>query len=548
MSEKSYKVTLTADQKKQNRKEVLFAVLSGLLLGLAFPPLPFYIFIFFALLPYFSALEKRSSLASINRLTYVMAFVYNAITLYWVGSWQPDTDPFLMIAGVTLLFFNPILFLIPSTLYYWAFKRFNRKAASLMFPLFWVTSEFLYSITDFRFPWITTGHSLAYFHSFIQVAEFIGSFGLGILTIYVNVILFFTLKNYFAKKSYLGYLAPFFFLIAIPVLYGTLIVEEESEAQNSIRIGVVQPDLNPWKKWEAGNIEQQLDLYLDLSEKEISNGAEFIIWPETALPIYLLSGGNERHVRRIHDLCDSNNIYLMTGMPHANFYFDSTSAPEEAKKTKSGTYYTSYNSILLFQPNTRNVPMYGKMKLVPFGEKVPLVEYIPFLGDLIKWNVGISSWNEGEEEKVFKVNKNGQSFNVGGVICIESIYPRFISEFVQNGAELIVVVTNDSWYGDSSGPYQHKEMSVLRAIENRRSVVRAANGGISCVIDPYGKTLIATEMYEQTSFTYDVPLNSERTFYSKTSYLLPSIALLTSLFVMFAFVIEKIKMRRNKND
>jgi apolipoprotein N-acyltransferase len=235
----------------------------------------------------------------------------------------------------------------------------------------------------------------------------------------------------------------------------------------------------------------------------------------------------------------------MTGMPYATFYFDSTKAPKEAKKTSSGNYYTSYNSIIMFKPGSREVPMYGKVKLVPFGEKVPLVDYIPFLGDLIKWNVGISSWNEGTEQKLFEVSTEDEKHKIAGVVCIESIYPRFITGFVNNGAELIVVVTNDSWYGNSSGPYQHKEMSALRAIENRRTVVRSANGGISCVIDKKGNTLIETEMFTRASFTYDVELNSDETIYTKTAYVLPVISLIISLFVMFAFTLQKIKKKKN---
>lgn len=545
MNEKSYTVTFTKDQKKKKRAETGLALASGLMLGLAFPPSPFYILIFFALIPYFYVLEKRDSLAAINKITYVMAFIYNIITLYWVGSWQPDTDPFLMIAGVTLLFFNPIIFLIPSTLYYFAKKSFNKRFALFLFPLFWVVAEFLYSITDFRFPWVTLGHSLAYFKSFIQIAEFIGSFGLAIIVIYINVFAYIGHSNYRKKKSYFVYEIAALILFLIPIIYGGFFVDESNTSDKKVKVGVIQPNLNPWKKWEAGNISQQLDLYLELSRKEIENGAELLIWPETALPVYLLAGGYERTVNSIHKFCDTNDVYILTGMPHANFYFDSTKAPPEAKKTKSGTDYTSYNSILLFQPNSREVPMYGKIKLVPFGEKVPLVEHIPFLGDLIKWNVGISSWNEGTEHKVFEIDLRKKKINVGGVVCIESIYPRFIAEFVENDAELIVVVTNDSWYGDSSGPYQHKEMSVLRAVENRRTVVRSANGGISCVIDKFGNTLIETAMFEQASFTYEVELNSGRTLFSKTSYLLPWISLVSSLFVMFAFIIYKIKRRKN---
>ena len=542
---KIFNVTLKSDLKKTKRNELLLGIISGVMLGLSFPPIPFFPLLFAAFIPYFIVIEKRTSLASINRFTYFTIFFYNFITLYWVGSWQPDTDPFLMVAGVALLFFNPCVFLIPSSLYYLAYKKFGRKTALYLFPVFWVVVEYLYSISDFRFPWLTLGHSLPYFHSFIQIADIIGSFGLGLLIIYINIFFYEAFKNFTSQKNYIKQIVIALILLIVPILYGVVKINQLVESDSKLKVGVVQPNLNPWKKWEAGNLTEQLNLYLFLSEKEIKNGAEILIWPETALPVYLLSGGYEGLVNRIHTFCDTNNVYLMTGMPYATFYFDSTTAPKEAKKTNNGNYYTSYNSIIMFEPGSRNVPMYAKVKLVPFGEKVPLVDYIPFLGDLIKWNVGISSWNEGTEQKVFEVNTGDGKHKIAGVVCIESIYPRFITGFVNNGAELIVVVTNDSWYGNSSGPYQHKEMSVLRAIENRRTVVRSANGGISCVIDKKGNTLIDTEMFTRASFTYEVEFNDDETIYTRTAYVLPVISLIISLFVMFAFTIQKIKKKKN---
>ena len=179
------------------------------------------------------------------------------------------------------------------------------------------------------------------------------------------------------------------------------------------------------------------------------------------------------------------------------------------------------------------------MMLVPFGEKVPFVEELPFLGDLIKWQVGISSWNVGKKQVVEKMN----NVTVGGIICIESIYPDFVAGFVQKGAELIAVVTNDSWYGYSSGPFQHKEISVLRAVENRRTVVRAANGGISCIIDPTGRTVESTKLFTKTFLVVDAPINNEETFYTAHPLIIPLFASSVSVVVIIFFYINKISKK-----
>ena len=307
---------------------------------------------------------------------------------------------------------------------------------------------------------------------------------------------------------------------------------------------MIQPNLNPWDKWEAGNLQDQLEMYLELSSKAVGEGAKILIWPETALPRYLLSGNYPAEVSRIHRFINNNNVFLITGMPDANFYYKGDEIPEDAKPSATeGVFYTSYNSVLMFTPDSREVQKYGKIKLVPFGEKVPLVEYIPFLGDLIKWNVGITSWNVGKDTVIFKLPLNHfhekiipgrikDTLNAAGVVCIESIYPGFISAFVKKGAEFIAVVTNDSWYGNSSGPYQHKEFSVLRAIENRRSVVRAANGGISCIIDPLGNTLIDSKMFVRTFLVGDVEIRCDLTFYTKNPLIIPIISSAVSLWIL----------------
>jgi len=151
--------------------------------------------------------------------------------------------------------------------------------------------------------------------------------------------------------------------------------------------------------------------------------------------------------------------------------------PDDVKYSKPGNfYYATYNAILMFSPGTRQVIHYGKSKLVPFGERVPFVDQLPFLGDLIKWGVGLTGWKRGKDTTVFNLplDNRKDTLKIDGMVCYESIYLYFIPRFVEKGADLISVVTNDSWYGNSSGPYQHKEMSVLRAVENRKTVVRAA--------------------------------------------------------------------------
>jgi apolipoprotein N-acyltransferase len=191
------------------------------------------------------------------------------------------------------------------------------------------------------------------------------------------------------------------------------------------------------------------------------------------------------------------------------------------------------------------------MKLVPFGEKVPYADKFKFLGDIIKWGVGLSGWNVGKDTTVFSMPlpiadnsgkfSEGDSLQVNGLVCYESIFPDLVAQFVDKGADIIAVVTNDSWYGKLSGPYQHKEYAALRAVENRRSVVRAANGGISCIINPLGITEIESEMFVKTYIVGDVLIEKEETFFSNNPLIVPILCSVFSIWILGLFILKKLK-------
>lgn len=545
-----YRIVLTPEQKKERKKNLLFGLLSGVMLGISYPPIPLPFLSFFAFVPFFYVIEKKETLASLNRFTYFTLFFFNLITLYWVGSWTKEADTFLMISGTALLFFNPFFYLIIPTLYYFSKKSFGKKTALFLFPLYWVTFEYLYSLTDARFPWLTLGNCLPYFNTFIQIADIVGVYGLSLIILFINIFIYLSIKDLKRKKKidnkFALTTAALFFVVLI---YGIVRINNFKIADKKIKVGLIQPNLNPWDKWKAGSIDDQLNQYLELSERAINKGAKLIIWPESALPVYLLSGNYEMEVERIHQFVSTKNILLMTGMPDKNFYFNKNEAPKDAKETKSGVLYTSYNSILLFTPYSLNVQKYGKIKLVPFGEHVPFVEELPFLGDFIKWEVGISSWNVGQHQTVFDLNESKNiPLKVGGVICIESIYPDFVAGFVQRGANLLVVVTNDSWYGNSSGPYQHKEISVLRAVENRKTLVRAANGGVTCIIDPLGRTIASTKLFTRDILVGDAAIEDGVTIYSRYPSVVPLFSSFISIVTILFFVYKKFSTKLKKRS
>jgi apolipoprotein N-acyltransferase len=532
-----YRIPVTPEEKKQKRKERLLLILSGIMLGISFPPIPFpfTLLIFVGLIPYFVVIRKRTTLSSISSATFLFSFFFSITTIYWVGSWSSEADPYLMLAGVALLLAYPTVMLIPSTLFYLARKVFPKFDALWLFPIFWVTLEYLLTLTDLRFPWLLLGHGLAKFNLFIQGADTIGTNGLSLVVAYINVLLY---KSFFEKKSEektnwkptLVAIAIFLCLL----IYGIFKVSSFEISKRTVRVGIVQPDLNPWDKWETGNLSQLTNQYLELSQKCLDEGAEVILWPETAIPVYAFGGNFAVLENSIFNFLDTNNVSLLTGMPDIIYDFDQNNIPEDAKFSEQGNYYyRTYNAVIGLNPGTREIQRYGKMKLVPLGEKVPFSDQLTFLGDIFKWGVGITGWNIGKDTTVFKIYNNDlDTVKVGGLVCYESVDPVFVTAFVQKGAELITVVTNDSWYGKSSGPYQHKDFAMLRAVENRRSIVRCANGGVSCIINARGEILAETELYTKTYLVGDVPRQNEKTFYSANPLIVP---VLSSVFSFWIF-------------
>jgi len=539
------KVSLTPEQKSERRTDRLLLISSGVLFGISFTPFPypFPLFLFVAFVPYFFVVTKKQSLLKVNSASYLTFFILSLVTVFWVGSWQSSADPFLMVSGVVLVFFLPCVMLINSTLFYLSRKVFKKDLSLYFFPFFWVTGEYLLTLTDLKFPWLTIGHGLAKFTSFIQIADIIGAFGLSFVVLWINIFIYKGMKsfrdNYKVGSIYFSVAASIFIIV---IVYGFIKISSIDKDDKKIKVGIVQPNIDPWNKWELGGLRDILDNYLSLSQNCVDEGAQLILWPETALPVYLMSGTYQQEVDSIYSFLNKNNVSLLTGMP--DFLIYEKNPPRNAKYSEEGKYYyVTYNAILLLQPNTYEVQRYGKMQLVPLGEHTPFVDQLPFLGDLLKWGVGISGWNVGQDTTVFKFVSFGDTIKVGGLVCYESVFPTFPNYFVDRGAQFLTVLTNDSWYGKLSGPYQHKEFANLRAVENRRAVVRSANGGVSCLINKFGVTEVETEMFTRTHLVVDVPLNDEKTFYTKNPLIIP---VSSAVFSLLIFVINILMWMKKK--
>lgn len=370
----------------------------------------------------------------------------------------------------------------------------------------------------------------------------------------MNVLFYLSLKKIFEEKKIfsqrsLKYFALGVLIYILPDFYGFYVLKNADEKFfKQMKIGLIQPDINPWLKWE-GTLSDQINLYMGMTKKLVAENpdVELVVYPETAITYYFLLSPYRYYFNWFKSEVDSLNVAILTGFPDAKFYDDPSQAPPSSHLIKeTGQRYDAFNAMGLFLPKNDKIQKYAKIILVPFGERLPYADTFHFLIEPLQWGVGISSWAKGKDTTIFEMKrKNGDVVKFSGVVCYESIYPSFVRQFVEKGAEFLTVITNDSWYGNTSGPYQHFQYSILRAVENRRSIVRCANGGISGFIDPYGRVQKKTRFHEKTQIADVVKLNSEKTFYTMYGDLLVYISFLV---FVFAFILAVYKKFQNKRD
>jgi apolipoprotein N-acyltransferase len=495
---------------------------AGLMLAAAFPPSPLYSLAYVALIPFLLLLESLEGTWKILRFSYLTFLIFHIATLYWIGGFVNGKDVWLMIAGASVVMIHPLFYLPIVLLYVWVRKRLGLIPGLVFFVLAWISYEFSHSLSEFSFPWITLGNSQAYDLQRIQIAEFTSVYGLSFLVLTFNVIGF-VLITKLATRSWSFRSRPAIVtLVTLVVLYfGSWMYGEIRMRQfaidggtDSVDVGVIQPNVDPFDKWSK--LSEQVPILLGYTEKLAGEKTDLVVWPETAIPLFVLQPQYVTYLSSIRSILDSLRVSLLTGLPSL-VYYDSINAPITAQKSQiSGKYYEEFNSTTTFVPGQSLSPVYRKIILVPFAERIPYAETFRFLIEPLKWNVGIGMWGIGTDTVVFSVPlRNGHSVRFSSMICYESVYPNFVRQFVKKGAQFLVIITNDSWWGNTSGAYQHVSYASLRAVENRRWIVRSANGGISGFIDPVGRITNETKLYQAAAIRGIVRSLDEMTFYAQ---------------------------------
>jgi apolipoprotein N-acyltransferase len=517
---------------------MLLAAVSGLLLTGSFPKIGLDWLVWFALVPLLMALADLSARESF-RMGFIAGLVHYLTLLYWVVPVMRTYGYLPWYMSIAILFlFAAVLALFPAV-FATVLVAFGRTPIRCLIsvPLLWVALEYVRTIIFTGFPWALLGHALYLRHHLIQIADLFGAYGVSFLIALSNAAVFVAI-TYARRKTWrdLPVSKPLLFSAIGIFVVGLLItwiygawrmqaIDERIATSPAARVAVIQGNIDQAIKWDSAHKFAAIKKHLRLSHTAKSENPDLIVWPESATPFYLFF--DKRPTEMVMSGIEESDIDFVVG------------SPSIARQSENVIYF---NSAYLISPKTKNVSKYDKTHLVPYGEYVPLERWFPFLGKLV---AQVGDFRPGKPGKTLPWKKDA----LGIQICYEVIFPGLSRVLVQNGATLLINITNDAWFGTTSGPYQHFSMTIFRAVENRRALARAANTGISGFIDPVGRILTSTRLLEEAAQTRSLPLLRQITFYTRFGDLFALACLAGAVFgILLVLGKSALNFRRGDNS
>ncbi|OGP23822.1 MAG: apolipoprotein N-acyltransferase [Deltaproteobacteria bacterium GWC2_56_8] len=484
-------------------KRIILAIVSGALLALAFPPFDMGFIAWFGYVPFLYALDDKDGgrlkgliTGFVFGLSFFLGTVYWVIhSMYYYGGVPYTTSALVMLLLVVYLSVYPAVFGLVFSLT----ARQDKVLRLIALPALWVALEYGRGYIFTGLPWVLTGYTQASYIPVVQIADTTGVWGVSFLILIVNVAVFYNIEYLLKKTRSLPFKesAIALALLVSVVSYGVMRVRQvdnEVRLWNTMRVGIAQGSIDQSLKWDPFYQRATLDIYRALSLSAGKMGASLIVWPEAAIPFYF----EPDKVRDglIGDITRETGSFILTGSPSYSY-----------NPTTDRIDY--FNSAFLLSPKGESIGKYDKVHLVPFGEYVPLKKFLPFVKKL---TAGIGDFSVGPGP----VPIDFEGGSIGTLVCFESIFPELSAGSVRNGATLLVNITNDAWFGTTSAPYQHFQMSIFRAVENKVFVLRSANTGISGVIDPVGRVRQKTGLFKRDIIVDTIGLKrSLPTFYTE---------------------------------
>ena len=503
---------------------ILCILISSFLCILCFPKFSLWWISFVALIPFFFALENAKT--SLKQIFY--GILWSVFFGCGMGYWVYST----LINYYEVPFAKAVLFFIlclicPIILIYGSFTflyRFLYKDSlffyALVVPSVWVLAEYLKELIPFMIPWGGLGYALIPFSGFIQIADIVGAYGVTFIVVMVNSLLWCflhrmrTIRTSGGANKILLPLILSFLLIAIPVIYGKYklnamnnVIGNLYEENHDAHAVLIQGNFSLKERWSGMGFYHRVSRYLEMTGKGKDIGERVIIWPETTLNSS--SKLNDKLFMEMMRFIGKNSLLISGGL--------------KQDKDAGDVYNCAY-----FISGQGHLSRYDKHILLPYSETSPLIDLL-------------DTYYSAPSE--FKPGKTTVSIKtpigrVGTSICFEILYPGFVRRSVKDGAQYLVNISNDSWFGDSPMPYAHLDGSRMRAIENRRFLLRASNSGISAIISPVGKIIRQSRLFVQQRVDGKFVKLDQMSFYTKYGNLVLYGAILFLLIVLIQMIIK----------
>lgn len=478
-------------------KKIFLAVSTGLLLAFSWPEIGFFPIVFFAFVPLLFLEKETNSAKQVFFYSFLAFFIFNAITTYWVY----HATLFGAIAAFTI---NAILMAFAFYLFHKVKKATSKKLGYFSFILLWIAMEYLHLNWDLSWPWLTLGNVFANFPNAVQWYEFTGFLGGSLWVLLMNVLLFDIFQ--FKKKSTI-IIAVLFVFIPTVISY-SLIPNTKNNQQ--IEVLIIQPNVDPYTdKFNIG-YEKQLDELIALAKTKLTPQTALLLGPETAL----LEGIWENKIEATYSLRQLRvlqkaypNLNILLGASTYKMFSHGEQKTATARQIRNeNIFYDAYNSAI-FIPDSGKAEVYHKTKLVPGVEKMPFPKLLDPLASLAV-QLGGTTGSLGSKNTIHHFSLKGKK--IQPLICYESVY----GDLQKGNTNLIAIITNDGWWKNTAGYKQHFAYARLRAIEQRKTIVRSANTGISGMINAKGEVLESANWDEAVCIVSEVSLNNEATFYS----------------------------------
>ncbi len=518
----------------QQNKHFHLATLTGLLLWLGFPDMPFAPLLFVAYVPLIIIEEELSGLPQAGRRLSFLAFhaflLWNVLSTFWVTNTA-------FFAGIFANVVNAGLMVIPILGYHLLRRTIGDRFRWMSLIAFWMMFEWTHLHWDLTWPFLSLGNALAEWPACIQWFSYTGAFGGTLWILMGNVLAFLIISAYNTHRVLpaLRQWIPFLSWLIFPLFISLVMYDQWKPQGTEIEVAVVQPNFEPhYEKFEIPQ-DVQYQRYRSLARSVLTSSTRYVVFPETSFGNFDLSQiDGQLVIRDLKGLLDSfPNCALITGLDPYRFLAPGETSPAMrpyVQSERDTLWWEAYNLAAQLSTN-EGTQIYVKGKLVPGAEIFPFRNWLFFMEPLVDQLGGsLEGLRRSEQRDVF-VHDN---MKVGPVICYESVFGEYCGGYVKRGAQALAIITNDGWWDNTPGHRQHLRFGALRAIETRRDIIRSANTGISCLINQRGEILQAQGYGETAAFRGTIRLNDQETFYTRWGDIIARIAFfLTVVFIAF---------------